>query len=72
MFQYIPDKPGRFIDIDTGEVVGDHSGVHLWTIGQRTAISGSHVPYFVVYKDASGDIFVVCLFNVEFKLITCT
>ena len=28
-------RPGPFIDIETGKVVGEHNGVHLWTIGQR-------------------------------------
>lgn len=59
MSQYVADKPGRFIDVDTGDVVGKHKGVHLWTIGQRARVSGSPVLYFVVHKDApSGDIFV--------------
>ena len=28
-------RPGPFIDIETGKVVGEHTGVHLWTNGQR-------------------------------------
>lgn len=37
---YLPDKSGIFIDIDTGKVLGTHRGIHHWTIGQRCRIGG--------------------------------
>lgn len=57
---YIDDKPGNFIDLETGEIVGTHKGIHLYTLGQRTLISGIDKAYFVQYKDRlTQDIFVV-------------
>jgi tRNA-specific 2-thiouridylase len=60
IFQYLVDKPGYFRDIDNGRIVGEHSGIHQWTIGQRCRIGGQLKPYFVARKEPkSGDIFVV-------------
>ncbi|KAG9510523.1 Mitochondrial tRNA-specific 2-thiouridylase 1, partial [Fragariocoptes setiger] len=46
---YLAPRPGPFIDIDTGEVVGEHCGFHFWTIGQRTRLQAKS-RYFVVEK----------------------
>lgn len=57
---YIETKKGLFIDIDTGQVVGEHSGLHKWTVGQRTHIPGYRDAYFVFKKDTdTNNIFVV-------------
>lgn len=42
------------MDVDSGEVVGEHAGIHYWTVGQ-------HCPngYFVVDKDEKNVVFVV-------------
>lgn len=57
--QYVVDKPGYFRDIDNGRIVGEHSGIHQWTVGQRCCIGGQIKPYFVARKEPkSGDIFV--------------
>ena len=46
-------KPGKVIDIETKEVIGEHQGVYYYTIGQRKgfAIGGNRGPYFCVGKD---------------------
>ncbi|KAJ9577950.1 hypothetical protein L9F63_025189, partial [Diploptera punctata] len=49
--EYVVEKPGHFRDIDSGEVVGTHAGIHHWTIGQRCRIGGLVKPYFVARKD---------------------
>lgn len=57
--QYLVDKPGYFRDIDNGRIVGEHSGIHQWTIGQRCRIGGQLKPYFVARKEPKcGDILV--------------
>lgn len=48
---YIDIKPGSFVDIETGKVVGSHQGIHHWTLGQRCNIAGSLKPYFAYRKD---------------------
>ncbi|CAD5122777.1 DgyrCDS11184 [Dimorphilus gyrociliatus] len=57
--QYIEPKPGKFIDIETGKILGKHKGVHYWTLGQRALLSGFSKPYFIAKLDAdSQNIFV--------------
>ncbi|KAL5273843.1 TRMU family protein [Megaselia abdita] len=48
--EYIEPKPGNFIDIDTGDIVGQHIGIHAWTVGQRCRIASFKKPYFVAKK----------------------
>lgn len=55
---YLPAQEGEMIDIDTGRVLGHHSGVLYYTIGQRkglniTAFVG---PWFVAAKDVRNNI----------------
>ena len=42
LFQYLEDRPGRFVDVN-GEVVGDHQGTVLkcvhCAIGSKTVIT---------------------------------
>jgi len=49
--QYISMTPGRFIDIDNGEVLGKHLGKEVMTAGQGARISGLKTKYFVVAHD---------------------
>ena len=39
------------MDIDSGEKVGEHLGIHMWTLGQRCRIGGYLKPYYVASKD---------------------
>lgn len=47
---YIHLTPGRFVEYDTGKVVGKHDGMEYYTIGQGAKIGGSPKKYFVVQK----------------------
>lgn len=62
---YLPMTPGKIIDIDTGQVVGEHQGVLYYTVGQRkglniTAFKG---PWFVAGKDIHKNELYVCRFD---------
>lgn len=58
--QYIETKMGYFIDIDTGKIVGEHGGLHKWTVGQRTHMPSHKDALFVYKKDlVSNNIYVV-------------
>ncbi|XP_012252584.2 mitochondrial tRNA-specific 2-thiouridylase 1 [Athalia rosae] len=58
--EYVENKPGNFVDLETSSVVGRHNGIHHWTMGQRCKIGGVPKPYFVCRKDAdTNDIWVV-------------
>ncbi|HKM23599.1 MAG TPA: tRNA 2-thiouridine(34) synthase MnmA [Erysipelothrix sp.] len=54
---YLSDSEGDIIDVDTGKVLGQHSGVMFYTIGQRHGLDiSAHVgPWFVVGKDMSSN-----------------
>ncbi|XP_060663902.1 mitochondrial tRNA-specific 2-thiouridylase 1 isoform X1 [Drosophila nasuta] len=53
--EYITSKPGHFVDVDSGAVVGHHEGIHQWTVGQRCRLSSYLQPYFVARKDAASN-----------------
>lgn len=56
---YLPAQSGDIVDIDSGKVVGKHSGLMHYTLGQRRGIGIGGMkgevdePYFVVDKDLS-------------------
>ena len=54
---YIPAQPGKIIDKNTGDVIGDHIGVMYYTLGQRKGLGIGGIQnhatgsWFVVGKD---------------------
>ncbi|CAF4855630.1 unnamed protein product [Pieris macdunnoughi] len=57
--EFIPEKNGYFIDIDTGHIVGEHTGIHKWTIGQRCCLRSFKDAYFIFKKDVVSNIIYV-------------
>lgn len=59
---YIPDKPGPIITVD-GRVIGQHKGLHTFTIGQRRGIgvpsNTDNEAFVVVAKDYDNNSLVV-------------
>ena len=52
-------KPGNMVD-QSGKVIGKHSGLHLYTIGQRKGLGiTTPQPYYVVRKDIATNNLVV-------------
>ncbi|CAB3367255.1 Hypothetical predicted protein [Cloeon dipterum] len=49
--QYLNPVPGQFVDITTHEPVGEHTGIHHYTIGQNCKLPGRKHSYFVVDKN---------------------
>ena len=58
---YLKPNPGDIIDIDTMKVIGTHSGLMNYTIGQRrnVGISGNSEKHFVVGKNVKKNILYV-------------
>lgn len=58
---YLPATPGRMVDIDTENIVGEHQGIMYYTIGQRKGlnIGGPGGPWFVVGKDYDRNVLYV-------------
>lgn len=58
--KYIKEKEGDIIN-KKGEVIGKHSGVWFYTIGQRRGIGLSGGPYWVIDKDVKRNKLIVSL-----------
>lgn len=60
---YLPNKPGKVINIETNEVMGEHIGLMNYTIGQRKGlnIGGTESRMFVVGKNLQENILYVCI-----------
>ena len=58
---YLPNKPGKIINIDTKEEIGSHIGLMHYTIGQRKGlnIGGTKEKLFVVGKNLEENILYV-------------
>lgn len=60
---YLHAKKGVIREAETGKIIGEHSGLHHYTIGQREGIKigGTKEPYFVVKKDVKNNELVISL-----------
>jgi tRNA-specific 2-thiouridylase len=58
---YLPNQPGKIVNIETNEVIGNHIGLMYYTIGQRKGlnIGGSTDKIFVVGKNIKENILYV-------------
>ncbi len=69
---YLEEKPGKIVDENTGEIVGEHRGALFYTIGQRKGLNlgGFDLPYFVSAKDVNKNIVYVSAGKDNTKLLT--
>ena len=65
---YLKENPGDIIDVKTKEVVGRHTGLMNYTIGQRrnVGISGNLEKHFVCGKDIKNNILYVTFGDEEY------
>ena len=58
---YLPNIPGKIINIETNEVIGNHIGLMYYTIGQRKGLNlgGNDERTFVVGKNLNRNILYV-------------
>ena len=62
--QYLPKKRGFIVDLDRNVKLGEHDGIHHFTVGQRIAVDSKidkiKKPFFVAKKVlGTNEIFVV-------------
>ncbi len=69
---YLEEKPGKIVDEDSGEIVGNHRGALFYTIGQRKGLNlgGFENPYFVSSKDIEKNIVYVSSGKDHDRLLT--
>ena len=53
---HLEEKPGDFIELETGKKIGRHLGFWFYTIGQRQGLGLSGGPWFVVKKNVERNI----------------
>ena len=56
---HLGEIKGDIIDIDSGNVMGEHPGYYYFTIGQRSGLKLGGGPWFVVKKDANKNIIYI-------------
>jgi tRNA-specific 2-thiouridylase len=58
---YLPHLPGKIVNIETNEIIGEHVGLMYYTIGQRKGleIGGSTDKIYVVGKNLNDNILYV-------------
>jgi len=58
---YLKENPGDIVNVDTNEVIGKHSGLMNYTIGQRrnVGINGNHDRHYVCGKNVEKNILYV-------------
>ncbi len=57
--KYVGEKSGEIIELETGNVLGEHKGFWFHTIGQRRGLRLGGGPWFVVKKDIEKNIVYV-------------
>ncbi len=59
--KYIKNKPGKIININN-KILGNHKGLHLYTIGQRKNLNinlGQNKPYYIFKKNKKNNTIIV-------------
>jgi tRNA-specific 2-thiouridylase len=66
---YVPDAPGPIVRASDGRALGEHRGLHFYTLGQRKGIgipsNTNHEAYVVVGKRASDRALLVAFDHVD-------
>ncbi len=57
--EYVGEKEGDIIELESGKLLGHHKGFWFHTIGQRRGLGLGGGPWFVVKKDTDNNIIYV-------------
>ena len=64
---HLGEKPGKIVDADSGDIMGEHPGYYYYTIGQRSGLKLGGGPWFVVKKDSTENIVFISKENKSFR-----
>ncbi|HRN77950.1 MAG TPA: tRNA 2-thiouridine(34) synthase MnmA [Candidatus Dependentiae bacterium] len=53
---HLGERPGNMVEVETGNVMGQHQGFWFYTIGQRQGLRLAGGPWYVVDKDPRNNI----------------
>ena len=58
---YLPNIPGKIVNIETNQVMGEHIGLMYYTLGQRKGLNlgGNKEKHYVAMKDLNNNILYV-------------
>ncbi|MBL7150120.1 MAG: tRNA 2-thiouridine(34) synthase MnmA [Candidatus Pacebacteria bacterium] len=56
--KHIKNKKGNIVDTN-GKIIGEHQGLHFYTIGQRKGIRINKGPWYVIDKNMKSNILIV-------------
>lgn len=56
---HLGEKPGPFVQQETGQIVGTHRGYWFYTIGQRNGLGLSAGPWYVVRKNIDDNVIYI-------------
>lgn len=62
---HLGELPGKIVELETGNVLGDHTGYYFYTIGQRSGLRLGGGPWYVVKKDIDENIIYVSRENIS-------
>lgn len=58
--KYIEPKPGPIIELESGKVIGEHAGIHNYTLGKRISVDqnlfANNEGVFVARRDPVNNI----------------
>lgn len=54
--RYLGEKKGPVVELETGKILGTHSGYWFHTVGQRKGLGLSGGPWYVIRKDVDANI----------------
>lgn len=62
---HLGELPGKIVELETGKILGDHTGYYFYTIGQRSGLRLGGGPWYVVKKDTHENIIYVSRENIS-------
>ncbi len=55
----LSENPGEIIEFETKKAMGQHKGLHFYTIGQRKGLDLSGGPWYVLKKDLEKNLLII-------------
>jgi len=57
--KHLSENPGKIVAAGKRKVIGQHKGLHFYTIGQRKGLNLSGGPWYVLKKDLTNNLLII-------------